>query len=272
MGRETELTTRFAAADDASRVDLMEITRRLAVAMFIACIPIFLIATNVRWVISAPLLYGYGFDKYDIPRRTGIERHELLSAGRQIRDYFSNGEEYLTVSVVRFGERVPNLYNSHEVLHMKDVKFLVKGVYHLQGISGVYLLVFAAVGLRLGRRSFLPQLGYYGVLGGAITLVVVALAGLASVVGFDQVFLAFHQISFTNDLWQLNPRTDMLLIMFPQGFFLDATLWIAGSTILEALVVVAASAALMGKERRGSALLAVRRLVGVAGPKPTELA
>ncbi|MDA1347292.1 MAG: TIGR01906 family membrane protein [Chloroflexi bacterium] len=252
----------------------MEITRRLAVALFIACIPLFLIATNVRWVISAPILYSYGFDKYEIPQRPGIgiERQELLSAARQIRDYFTNGEEYLIVSVVRFGEQVPSLYNSREVLHMKDVKFLVKGVYRLQEISGVYLLVFAAVGLWLGRRSFLPRLGYYGVLGGAITLAVVALAGLASVVGFDQVFLAFHQISFTNDLWQLDPRTDMLLIMFPQGFFLDATLWIAGSTILEALVVVGVSAALMGKERRGSALLAVRRLVGVASPEPTGLA
>ena len=253
-------------------VEYIKFLKIVTVGLFMAAIPLFLITTNVRLLINAPVVYSYGFDKHNIPRRTGIARDELLSAGRQIRDYFSNGEEYLTVSVVRLGQPVPGLYNSREVLHMKDVKFLVKGVYRLQEISGTYLLLFAAMGLWFRRRSFLPQLGYYGVLGAAITLAVVALAGLASIVGFDQVFLAFHQIIFTNDLWQLDPRTDMLLIMFPQGFFLDATLWIAGSTILEALIVVTASAALTGKERRGSALSAVRRLVGVAGPEPTGLA
>ena len=233
----------------------MHILRRIAVGLFIAAIPVFLIATSVRWVINAPVLYSYGFDRYDIPSRTGIERPELISAGRQIRDYFSNGEEYLVVSAVRYGVEVPSLYNSREVLHMKDVKGLVRGVYRAQEVTGVYLLAFAAVGLWLGRRPFLPRLGLYAAAGGILTLGLVALAGLASAVGFSQVFLLFHQISFTNDLWQLDPRTDVLLMMFPQGFFFDATMWIAGSTILGAVVLVAVSAVLIGE---GTAKLGVR--------------
>ncbi len=237
----------------------MHILRRVAVGLFIAAIPVFLIATSVRWVINAPILYSYGFDRYDIPSRTGIERPELISAGRQIRDYFSNGEEYLVVSAVRYGLEVPSLYNSREVLHMKDVKGLVRGVYRAQEVTGVYLLAFAALGLWLGRRPFLPRLGLCATAGGALTLGLVALAGLASAVGFSQVFLLFHQISFTNDLWQLDPRTDVLLMMFPQGFFFDATMWIAGSTILGAVVLVAVSAVLLGRDRLGAAFVAARR-------------
>ena len=248
----------------------MKNLRRIADVLFIAAVPIFLITTNVRWVINAPVLYSFGFDRYDIPERTGIERDELISAGSQIRDYFNNGEEYLTVSVVRFGTHVPSLYNSRETLHMKDVKFLVRVVYRGQEVTGAYLLAFVAVGIWFGRRQFLRQLGYYGALGGTVTVALVALAGLASVVGFDQVFLAFHEISFTNDLWRLDARTDVLLKMFPQGFFFDATMWVAGSTILEALVLVAASAALMGKERRRSAFDAARRLAtGIDRPPAT---
>ena len=244
----------------------MHILRRIAVGLFIAAIPVFLIATSVRWVINAPILYSYGFDRYDIPSRTGIERPDLISAGRQIRDYFNNGEEYLVVSAVRYGVEAPSLYNSREVLHMKDVKLLVRGVYRAQEVTGVYLLAFAAVGLWLRRRAFLPRLGLYAAAGGALTIGLVALAELASVVGFSQVFLLFHQISFTNDLWQLDPRTDVLLMMFPQGFFLDATMWIAGSTILGAVVLVAVSAILMGRERLRSAFGAARRLAtGVEG-------
>ena len=68
----------------------MSIVRALAIGAFLVAVPVFLITTNVRWVINTPLLYSYGFNKYDIPDRTGIERDELLSAGRQIRDYFNN--------------------------------------------------------------------------------------------------------------------------------------------------------------------------------------
>ena len=40
-------------------------------------------------------------------------------------------------------------------------------------------------------------------------------------------FRYFHLISFTNDLWILDPRRDYLIMMFPQGFFFDSTMFIA---------------------------------------------
>ena len=70
-------------------------------ALFVVAVPVFLVATNVAWVINAPLLYSFGFDRHDIAARTGIERAELLSTARQIRDYFNGSEEFLTVGVVR---------------------------------------------------------------------------------------------------------------------------------------------------------------------------
>jgi integral membrane protein (TIGR01906 family) len=215
--------------------------RILAVAVFVAAVPVFLITTNVRWVISAPLLYGYGFDKYDIPSVTGIERDELLSAARQIRDYFGNDEEFLTVSVIQYGVPVENLYKGREILHMKDVKGLVRGAYRLQEVAGAYLAAFALIGLLAYRRGFLSRFARYTAYGGAATVGLVVVVGLGSVIGFERLFLAFHLVSFSNDLWQLDPRTDYLIAMFPEGFFLDATLWIAGSTVLEAALVLGVS-------------------------------
>ena len=210
----------------------------LTAGLFVAAIPVFLIATNTRLVINAPVLYSYGFDAYDIPNRTGISRSELLSAGKQIRDYFNNDEDLLDVRVVQGGVR-RSLYTEREVLHMKDVKGLVRGVYAVQWLTGLYLAAYAVVGLYLGRRTFLPQLGRHLSLGGAVTLGLVALVGVASLVGFDRLFLAFHLVSFSNDLWQLDPRRHYLIAMFPQGFFFDATMWVAGATIFEAFVLAA---------------------------------
>ena len=61
--------------------------------------------------------------------------------------------------------------------------------------------------------------------------------GLGALVGFDRLFLAFHLISFSNDFWQLVPWQDNLIAMFPQGFFLDATLFIGLASVVEAMIM-----------------------------------
>ena len=225
----------------------------LAATLFVVAVILFLIAFNVRWVINFPPLYSYGFDRYDIPEYTGIERNELISAGKQIRDYFNNDADLLEISVVVRGVRVGNLYNEREVLHMRDVKGLVQGVYRVSEISALFLLLFIAGGFALWRRAFLPTLGRLLRWSGGATLALVLLIGLGSLVGFDRLFLAFHLISFSNDLWQLDPSRDYLIMMFPQGFFLEATLLIAFAIIVQAAALVAVPTYLM-KRRQETAL------------------
>jgi integral membrane protein (TIGR01906 family) len=67
----------------------------------------------------------------------------------------------------------------------------------------------------------------------------VVLVGLGALAGFDRLFLAFHEVSFSNDLWQLNPRTDYLIAMFPEGFFFDATILITLLVIVESIALAA---------------------------------
>ena len=226
----------------------MRYVRAAAALLFVLLVPVFLVTTNVRWVINFPPLYSYGFSRYDIPNYTGIEMEELLSAGRQIRDYFNNDEEWLDVQVV-VGGVIRRLYNSREIVHMRDVKGLVQGVYRAQVLTGTYLLAFAVVGLAFEGRSFARELLRYVRRGGLLTLGLVGAVGVAAAVGFDQLFLLFHIISFANDFWQLDPRRDYLIAMFPQGFFFDATMLIALSTVVEA-ALLAFLPRILGRRRR----------------------
>ncbi len=219
-------------------IDIATPVKLVIAVLFVALAPVFLIAFNVRWVINFPPLYSYGFDRYDIARYTGIELDELTSAGKQIRDYFNNDADLIEIRIVVAGVRVMNLYNEREVLHMRDVKSLVRGVYRVSEISGLFLGLVIAGGFWVWRREFWPKLNRLLRWGGGVTLGLVALVGLGSLVGFDRLFLAFHLISFSNDLWQLDPRRDYLIAMFPQGFFFDATMLIALAVILEAVALV----------------------------------
>ncbi|MCL0028775.1 TIGR01906 family membrane protein [Dehalococcoidia bacterium] len=214
--------------------------RIFAFAAFVVMTPLFLITANASLVIDTPLLYNYGFNRYQDQIRyyLQISDEELHSAGQQIRDYFNDDEDLLVVRVIVGGARVDNLYNTREVAHMKDVKGLVQWVDRIWKISGLYLLGFVLVALISRNERNLPRLNMLTVVGGGLTLVLVALVGLGVSAGFDRLFLAFHEISFNNDFWMLDPTRDALIAMFPQGFFFDATILIVGATIVEAMILV----------------------------------
>ena len=231
----------------------------IGAALFVVLAPALLITTSARFVINLPALYSYGFDRYRIEDYTRIKRGDLIAAGAQIRDYFNNGERDLIIRTFVGGVLVESLYNEREILHMRDVKALVRGMYGAQLAAALYMAAFAAAGFALRGRGFgAALLLRYVRLGGVFTLALTALTGLGALVGFDRLFLAFHIISFSNDLWQLDPRRDYLIAMFPQGFFFDATMLIAfcavsGAALFAAAPAIARLAARLSARRRKGA-------------------
>ena len=212
----------------------MSIIKGIAFTAFVIAVPLFLIITNLRVVVNTPLLYSYGFDQYEIERATGIERDELLSAGKQIRDYFNNEERWLDV-VVQFNGVEYSLYNEVEILHMWDVKVLIRTLYNVQVIAGLFILLFIPAGLAIAPRVFPRVFLRLMAWGAGVTLGIVFVTGLFSLTGFSQTFYFFHVIAFTNDYWQLDPARDFLIAMFPEGFFFDATMVLAAATVIQGL-------------------------------------
>jgi integral membrane protein (TIGR01906 family) len=219
--------------------------------LFILAVPLFLISASVTWGINDLRVYSHGFDKFDIPARTGIEQADLMQVGREMRGYFNSTTEPLNVRT-RINGQERSLFNFKEVSHMADVKSLVWGVYVLGAITGVFLLVTTTLGFVLKSAAFAPMVSRWALWGGGLTLGLIAGVGLAALVAFDQLFLAFHKVSFANDFWRLDPSRDYLVVIFPEGFWLDATLFVGLVAIGGALVLSAASGGylLLARRRR----------------------
>ncbi len=126
---------------------------------------------------------------------------------------------------------------------MRDVKRLVRGVYILALASAIYLTAMVVAGFALQRGRFVEPLARRALWGGGLTLGLLVVFGAVALVGFDSVFLKFHQLSFANDFWQLDPRTDYLVRIFPQEFWFDATMWVAVRAIAGALLLTVAGSA-----------------------------
>jgi len=73
----------------------------------------------------------------------------------------------------------------------------------------------------------------------------VVLVGVLSLVDFTELWTRFHQIAFRNDLWQLDPRTDYLIMLFPEPFWFTATIRMATLVAVQVVVLAVAGAALV---------------------------
>ena len=238
------------------RAKLQPLVRIGPSALFVIAVFLFLITASVTYAVNELRLYGYGFDKWDISLKTGIDRDELSSIARQIRAYFNSRTEPLDIRATIYSEE-RDLFNQREIIHMKDVKHLIWGVYVVGGLSLAYLLGTAALGFRRRGRSYAQPLARNLLWGSGITVGFVLAVGLAALVGFDRLFLFFHEVSFTNDFWMLDPRSDYLVILFPEGFWYDATMFVGLLAVMGAVVVGTASGGYLAARRiraRGDSL------------------
>ena len=204
--------------------------------LFILCLPVLLLTASLGGVINSLWLYEYGFQKYSVSQTTGLAEVELETAARGLISYFNSGEEYISLIIVKEGQPF-ELFNQREVIHLKDVKGLIWLDYWVLLGTLIYALTYAGVSLFWHRKRYWRRLAW-GVAGGSsATLALMLALGLGILTGFDQLFLQFHLISFTNEFWQLDPARDYLIMLFPQDFWLDATLFFVLATVVGAVVL-----------------------------------
>ena len=198
--------------------------------LFILCLPILLLTASIGWAVNSLWLYKYGFEKYEIRQTTGLAEVELDKAARGLISYFNSGDEYISLIVVKDTKSF-ELFNQREIVHLGDVKSLIRLDYWV--LLGILIYVFGYTGVSFfrQRREGWRRLAWEVVSGSSLTLALILALGLGTLLGFDQLFLQFHLLSFANDFWQLDPARDYLIMLFPQGFWFDATLFVALATV-----------------------------------------
>jgi len=111
-------------------------------------------------------------------------------------------------------------FNDREKAHMVDVKNLFVGGLWIRRIAILIfvLTIILIVKTKSDWKRFLPKCFLIGC---GIFIGIVGVAGVLVASNFNKYFLVFHKVAFRNDLWLLNPETDLLIRMLPEGFFLD---------------------------------------------------
>ena len=120
-------------------------------------------------------------------------------------------------------------FNAREIQHMEDCRRLFDLLRTLRLSLAVAAALLVLLSLILewkekpARTVGLSPLW----IGSLILIVPLAIFGVWAALDFNSAFNFFHRILFTNDLWLLNPATDLLIRICPSSMFANMGLRIA---------------------------------------------
>lgn len=199
----------------------MKYFHRLLGILMAFCLMISLFITSVEAVVYwTPGYFEKEYTKYevleDLPAMT---MEDLLEVTEEMMDYLRGDREDLHIMTVMGGQE-REFFNAREIAHMEDVQGLFLAAITIRRVCLVLcalsLVLLAAAKADLKR--LLPSSICLGT--GLFFGLIAALAGIIST-DFTKYFIMFHHIFFDNDLWILDPATDMLINIVPEGFFMD---------------------------------------------------
>jgi integral membrane protein (TIGR01906 family) len=208
---------------------------RVAYWLFIICFPLLLLTSTVRLLVNSRHIYEYGFDKYAISEVTGIDEAQLSQVATRLIDYFNSKVETPQIKVVKDGREF-ELFHDYELIHLKDVKGLFRLDYLVQVIVLAYIVIYALLFL-LWKRGRWQDLAKGITRGCILTSGLIAVLGIASIFGFQWLFIQFHRISFSNPYWMLDPSRDYLIMLFPPDFWQGLAIIGGGAIAAEALLL-----------------------------------
>ena len=217
----------------------MKKLRILIIILLTASIPLLFASATIRVMAGTTMLYEYGFTKYEISQATGISSGDLKNVARNMANYLSlSGDSPQTT--VQIDGKTTSIYNQKELDHMKDVRGLMELAFQIQLITTIILVICTVLAFRVKRIEW--DTFFSGLIGGSVVSIASMLGLVAvSLAGFDRFFWIFHEISFSNTLWILDPSKNYLIMMFPSGFFNDAALFCFAAVLIEAVIVGLAS-------------------------------
>lgn len=228
----------------------MNILHRFAGILAALCLMVILFITSVEAVVYwTPGYFEKEYTKYHVlDNLPPMTMEDLLHVTDEMMDYLKGKREDLHVETAMGGE-TREFFNEREISHMEDVKVLFVKAIALRRACLLLVLVLLLL-LWRGKAPLKRLLPQSICIGTGMFFGLVALLALIISTNFTKYFIIFHHIFFDNDLWILDPSTDMLINIVPEGFFMDTAGRIALTFCILCLLLIGASLFLLIKNRR----------------------
>ncbi len=177
-------------------------------------LPIFLLLSSLDISVSDMSFFEDKYEEYNIDKSTGISHDDLMVVTEKLMDYLKGNRDDIVIYTEINGEE-RQVFREREILHLEDVKVLFTKGYMIRNVCGVLALISAILLFRYDKN----KLGKGLIASSLIPVVTMILLAIPLITSFYESFTIFHEILFTNDLWLLDPKTEVLIQMYPLDFF-----------------------------------------------------
>jgi integral membrane protein (TIGR01906 family) len=167
-----------------------------------------------------PIWVGFDQDRSDVSVLTGYTPAQVRDVTGSILSDLVFGPPNFNVTL----DGKPVL-DASERSHMADVRKVLMSL-GLVALLAAILLIVAGVASRL-RRSFWRA----AAAGARVLTIGVVVVGVAFALFFDQAFLLFHEIFFAPGTFMFDARTEKLVQLFPDQFWSETSVAIAGAVL-----------------------------------------
>jgi integral membrane protein (TIGR01906 family) len=161
----------------------------------------------------------------------------LLSYHRAWSDYVTGRSSFMAANM----GPVPIVFTADEIAHMDDVRKVFIGA-QIAAVVALGIAGFRVLRARVqGYSLWLVRDGALAAAG------LVTLIGLAAVVAFDQLFLLFHQVFFSQGNFLFDPATSNLIRLYPEWYWQGITAGVGVSFIAVGILVAGAAHIALGR-------------------------
>lgn len=164
--------------------------------------------------------YAKEYSQLNTADYVGVDEQTLNEATFNLLDYLKDDRESLDMTIsIDGGQR--EYYNEKEKAHMADVKALYLNASKIAVAMAAVGAAIIAFILAKQKKGGLKIVFGGALTGGIVVLAFFAVIGIWAAIDFTNFWISFHHVFFTNDLWLLDPSTDLLIRMFEEQFFFD---------------------------------------------------
>ena len=198
---------------------------------------LFILSFSVTFTLNFRPLYYMDIEKLEIEERSGIPEEEIRENYDALIAYNS-------------------MFNKEE-LEFPTLAMSVTGRIHFEEVKEIFVgfqtttIVTAIIGLVsvFQQRKRVYKNKRYLKYAGIITILVPAVLGAAMALNWDKAFVIFHKIAFDNDYWIFDAKTDPVITILPDTFFLHCAAMILGLVVAGSVLCLAVYAILMKKQK-----------------------
>lgn len=183
---------------------------------------IFIISFAVVFTVFFKPLYYFDINYLNIDQISGLDAETIKENYRILINYqsiFYQGTLNLPDFVMSDSGRI----------HFEEVKRIFEAIQVMMVISGLISIPMTIKKIKEKEYRFLR-------LTGLITIIVPTVLGFLAALDFERAFVLFHQIVFRNDYWIFDYRTDPVITILSETFFMHCFMLIVVIVCLLAII------------------------------------